>query len=603
MATQNNVIITNSNCLDNQKLNELENKFNLLELQLNNHMNDNGKVKDLTKSQPWLALHGIAARKDDLLIANLWSNKMFSVDKKSKKISVYVDIYEGQSDDIAIGPNNEIAWTQLFGNGNEAGGWVYIKNNDGEPPKKCNPNDNLPSTNSIGFNKVTGQLFVTQCFGANAFWEVDPKGIKKPRKICDTPSVMNGFEIYAPDNSAYATYWFAHQIIKVNCDSGVITVLYQGGPEEVFCAVNLDSQGRVWGCDTRSGYMTCVDRVSGVVLKKIKIAPDSDNFCIDPYDNDMIYVTNYGCNSIYKVNPHSGSVELLVGGDYYTNPQLAVPMGLCLTEDEKKLLVGTFFTYSSVDLETNKISILGGLRGDVLYFPINVALTPTHYILLSNFQAKPMLVPRNNPLNTDNIIIPLGNSKGVRGTYDAMYLSSNNSILVSVNDLNLSGGPNSGRLVECSGTNYQTCIDRVTGLHNPYQMCRDNLGNIYVSDYDKSNDPLKNNFSAGNGKIWKINPLNWSKTIVKDGLKGPQGLALAPNGKLMCLEVDLKRLIEIDPNTSLTRTIVSDLGIGISYPSGYVPTFSYLAIKKDGTIYFTNTYDGKIQYITHDIYM
>ena len=32
----------------------------------------------------------------------------------------------------------------------------------------------------------------------------------------------------------------------------------------------------------------------------------------------------------------------------------------------------------------------------------------------------------------------------------------------------------------------------------------------------------------------------------------------------------------------------------------YCPSY---VIKKDGTIYFTNTYDGKIQYITHDIYM
>ncbi|NBW58860.1 hypothetical protein EBR43_14020, partial [bacterium] len=36
------------------------------------------------------------------------------------------------------------------------------------------------------------------------------------RKICDTPGVMNGFEIYAPDNSAYATFWYLNQIAKVN---------------------------------------------------------------------------------------------------------------------------------------------------------------------------------------------------------------------------------------------------------------------------------------------------------------------------------------------------------------------------------------------------
>ena len=67
-----------------------------------------------------------------------------------------------------------------------------------------------------------------------------------------------------------------------------------------------------------------------------------------------------------------------------------------------------------------------------------------------------------------------------------------------------------------------------------------------------------------------------ARKVVADGLAGPEGIDVGPDGRLYVAEVGQKRVVAIDPATGAKTVIASNLDIGLApFPGGppaLVPT-------------------------------
>jgi streptogramin lyase len=78
--------------------------------------------------------------------------------------------------------------------------------------------------------------------------------------------------------------------------------------------------------------------------------------------------------------------------------------------------------------------------------------------------------------------------------------------------------------------------------------------------------------------------------VVAKDLKMPEGIALAPDGKLIVAEVGAKRIVEIDPRSGNVSEIAGNLPIGLVGAPGGLPTNipTGVGVGASGTIYFSS---------------
>lgn len=88
----------------------------------------------------------------------------------------------------------------------------------------------------------------------------------------------------------------------------------------------------------------------------------------------------------------------------------------------------------------------------------------------------------------------------------------------------------------------------------------------------------------------EINVATGARRVVADGLAGPEGIAVGPDGRLFVAEVGQKRVVAIDPATGAKTVIASNLDIGLppypGGPPGLVPTG--VTVGAGGTVYVSS---------------
>ena len=144
--------------------------------------------EQLVAPSPFKGVHGLAVDKQGRLLAgSVVGASLYEVDTDSGDVQTLIGPNDGQADDIAIGPNGEMAWTGFY-TGN-----VMYRENDAAPIQVLATD--LPGINSLDFNDETGALYASQVFLGDALWEIDRTGAAPPRLIGKELGGFNGFEV------------------------------------------------------------------------------------------------------------------------------------------------------------------------------------------------------------------------------------------------------------------------------------------------------------------------------------------------------------------------------------------------------------------------
>lgn len=502
--------------------------------------------EQLVAPSPFKGVHGLAIDKQGRLLAgSVVGNSIYQVDIDSGEVSTLIGPDDGQADDIAIGPNGEMAWTGFY-----SGRLLYRENDDA--PIQVLATD-LPGINSLDFNDETGALYASQVFLGDAVWEIDRTGQQPPRQIAKDIGGFNGFEV-GSDGWLYGPLWFKGQIVRINPADGDIKVI--SSDFTIPAAANFDSKGNLYAIDTFHGQLKQVDQNNGQTRLVAQLDSSLDNLALDA--QDRIYVSNMANNRITQVNPQTGDTRQIVGGD------LAVPAGLALSEDGKTLYVADVFALRAVDTDSGKVTDLRRAHGSDAEYPINVSLGRERLLVTSFSTGTLQLISRSD--NSTLAMVHHLNAPSAAVELD------DGSVLVSE--------MGSGKLLRLSGPELAQRSDAASGLQGPVQMIRGRDGMVYLTQMS--------------GELTRFDPESGTLSTLANGLQLPEGLAELPDGRLLVAEPSVQRLLIIDPQSGATEVAADNLPIGLKPGPGMPPTGlpTGLAIDAQGQIFFPSDIDN-----------
>ena len=484
-------------------------------------------------------VHGLAVDvKGRLLAGTVVGSSMWEVDRITGATKVFIAAPEGEADDIAIGPNGEMAWTSYLQ------GIVRYRENDTAPIRILAKD--LPGINSLAFDQKNGKLYASQVFLGDAMHEIDVAGVKPPRLIAKDIGGFNGFEV-GPDGMIYGPIWFKGQVAKMNPADGAITVI--NSEFKIPAAANLDGKGNLWAVDTNTGELSKVDLATGRKTVMQKLNPAIDNLAIAP--DGMIYVSNMADNSVQSYNPASGDVRLLTGG------KLSVPGGIKLDGDT--LWVTDLFAFREVNVKSGVVKDVFRMQSSDLEYPFSVGLSAKQFALSSWFTGSVQVVDRATRKTTAVI-------HGLKAPMDALFLNDGSLVFAEIA---------TGEITRASGADFKERTVVAKGLAGPVQMILGKDGALYVTE------------AAGN--LTRINLTDGSKTVVADKLVLPEGVAQTPWGTFIVAEAAARRLVEINVADGSRRIVAENLPIGLEagpgLPPPNVPTG--VAVGTDGVIYMS----------------
>ena len=484
------------------------------------------EVTRLVPGSAFHGVHGLGIDKSGRLFAgSVAGAALYEVDRANGTAKIAIPTPEGMADDIAFAPDGTMAWTGFLT------GDLYARKDDG-PIKKLA--SGLAGINSLAYRK-DGRLYATTVFLGDALYEIDVDGVKPPRKIMEKMGGLNGFE-FGPDDMLYGPLWFKGQVAKVDVDKAELTVVADGF--KVPAAVNFDSKGNLWVVDTALGQLVRVDPKSGAKKMVAQLKPSLDNLAID--DKDHIFVSNMADNGIQEVDPDTGAAKQVISG------KLALPGGIGVVSDGDKdtIYVADVFVYRTVDGATGEVSEPARMHADgvTLEYPMSATAKGNDVILSSWFTGTVQVIDRKTGKTKEMM-------HGFKAPHDAIRLGDGSFL---VNELGTKS------LVRVQGEHGDIRTPIIGLLEGPVGMVQASSSAVYITE-------------AFSGTVSKIET-NGVKTVVAKDLKMPEGIALAPDGKLVVAEVGAKRIVQIDPANGTVTEIAANLPIGLAGAPGGLPT-------------------------------
>jgi sugar lactone lactonase YvrE len=518
-----------------------------------NGVGASAQTYEVTQLVPGSAFHGVHGLGIDnagrMFAGSVAGAALYEVDRDNGTAKIAIPTPEGMADDIAFAPDGTMAWTGFLT------GDLYARKGDG-PIKKLA--SGLPGINSLAYRR-DGRLYATTVFLGDTLYEIDVEGVKPPRVIMEKMGGLNGFE-FGPDDRLYGPLWFKGQVAKVDVDKAELTVVADGFKTPA--AVNFDSKGNLWVVDAALGQLVRVDPKTGAKKMVAQLKPSLDNLAID--DKDRIYVSNMADNGIQEVDAETGAAKQVIIG------KLALPGGIGVVSDGLKdtIYVADVFAYRTVDGATGEVSEPARMHaaGVTLEYPMSATAKGDDVILSSWFTGTVQVVDRKTGTTKEMM-------HDFKAPHDAIRLADG-SILV--NEFG------SKSLIRASGEHGKDRTVLIGGLEGPVGLVGGAKGDVYVTE-------------ALAGQVSKVGS-NGEKTILAKDLKMPEGIALAPDGKLIVAEVGAKRLVELDPQTGKVTEIAGNLPIGLVGAPGGLPTNipTGVGVGATGTIYFSSDIENAI---------
>ncbi|MGB0537670.1 MAG: hypothetical protein ACPGJX_09905 [Alloalcanivorax venustensis] len=493
---------------------------------------------------PYLGVHGLGIDpRGRLLAGSVVGQSLSLVDRESGAVSPFVGPPAGMADDVAFGPDGEVAWTAYLV------GELRIRNAAGEIRTVAS---GLPGLNSLAYTE-DGRLFATQVFMGDALYEIDRSGEQPPRKIIEGMGGLNGFE-FGPDGHLYGPLWFKGEVVRVNVESGEMDTVADGF--RIPAAVNFDGQGRLYVVDSATGELLRLQPGTAEKVRVARLKPSLDNLAIDKQAG-LLYVSNMADNSIQEVDLADGRVRDLV------RTRLAAPSGLAMVGDQ--MHIADTFAYRVMDTGSGDIREVGRMWASHLEYPLN-AWADEHVVVLTSWATGTVQVfDRASGEMTHGF-------HDFQAPHDAVQLADGSLLVAELA---------TGRLLRVSGEQGEQREAVVVALAGPAGMAFNaDRSTLFVT-------------TAG-GSVWAVNPADWSKRRVRDGLAMPEGISVSAAGKLLVMEVGKQRLLEIDPVDGATRTLAEDLPVGLPALEGLPPTgvFNDVVEAANGDLFFTADRDA-----------
>ena len=227
------------------------------------------------------------------------------------------------------------------------------------------------------------------------------------------------------------------------------------------------------------------------------------------------------------------------------------------------------FAYRTVDGATGEVSEPARMHADgvTLEYPMSATAKGDEVILSSWFTGTVQVIDRKSGKTREMM-------HGFKAPHDAIRVADG-SILV--NELGTKS------LIRASGEHGKDRNVLIGDLEGPVGLVGGPKGDVYVTE-------------AFAGQVSKVEG-NGEKTVVAKGLKTPEGIALAGDGKLIVAEVGAKRIVQIDPQNGNVIEIAGNLPIGLPAPGG-LPVPTGVGVGESGTIYFSSNIENAIYKMT-----
>lgn len=493
-------------------------------------------------------VHGITAGADGkLYVGSVVGAAVYTVDPSSGAVDTLIPSPEGMADDLEFGPDGTLAYTSFFT------GIVHARRPGGRIDVLAS---GLPGINSIAW-KQDGRLFATQVFLGDALYEIDPAGRAPARRIIEGMGGLNGFD-FGPDGMLYGPLWFKGQIVKVNVDTGALSVVAEGF--KVPAAANFDSQGRLYVVDTALGQVLRVDTRTGGKRVVAEVPTAIDNLAFDA--GDTLYITNMADNGVYRIDTDSGASTVLTEG------ALAMPGGLDVwtTDGRDTIYVADLFAYRGVDARTGRVSDFLRMQADPLEYPYNVRVNAHRAVLASWFTGAVQKVDRKSGAS-------LGIWHGFAAPHDAIELPGGEVIVAELG---------SGQLTLVDGDRPEDRRPIAAGLAGPLGLAPAGDRAVYVTETA--------------GILSRIDIATGDKTVIAEGLAQPEGIDVDADGMIVLAEVAARQVVIIDPRSGEKTVIASGLPIGLpgvpGAPLSYIPTG--VAAGSNGAVYVSSDLENAI---------
>ena len=500
------------------------------------------EVTEFIGPSPFHGLHGLAVEEDGTILAgSVVGQAIYAVNPQTGEVTTRLGPPDGMADDIAFGPNGEMAWTGYLT------GKVFIQPRGGEPKMISS---GLPGSNSLAFTKE-GRLYFTQVFLGDALYEADPAGVAPVRLIRKDLGGFNGFEV-GPDGMLYGPLWFKNAIVKIDPATGADTIVADGF--QIPAAANFGPDGNLYAIDTKTGEVKRIDMKTKAVSVVATLAPALDNLAIAK--DGTIYVSNMADATIYAVNPADGAVRTVVSGP------LATPTDLAITDgpEGEKLHVADVFAYRVIDTASKAITDPLRMYRDETENQLGIGAGKSKVLITSWAAGMVQVVDRASGAATVH--------HGFTAPTDALELADGRVIA-------LEAATGTIRPVTGAETPGEPIV---SGLNFPVAMVEAADGKLYVTE---TNPQAK-------GTLASVDLATGEITRVLEGLEGPEGLDIGADGKVYLAEAGAGRVIAFDPKDKSTAVIAEGLKTGLVSAEGALPAYTTTGVavsKKDGSIY------------------
>lgn len=500
-------------------------------------------VEEVVPGHSFHGIHGLTFEpgdNDHVYVGSVIGMSIYKVNVHTGEWTVHVGPPEGMADDLEFGPDGSLVWTSFML------GKVHAKKGDGPIRELAS---GLPGINSLAF-KQDGRLFATQVFLGDALYEIDPAGEKPARQIMKDMGGLNGFD-FGPDGLLYGPLWFKGQVVKVDVDTAELTPV--ATDFDVPNAVNFDSKGNLYALDTAKGHTYRVDVETGEKTLISDFAYTSDNLAFD--GEDRLYQTIIPENAIYEVDTETGEAREVIADPLSIPADIAIYTG----DGRDDIYIADTFALRHVDGESGEVSDIARFERDDIDYPTGIAVTADHIVVTGFYSGVVQVIDRES----GEII---HHADGFTGAYDVLELEDG-SILVS----QLMSG-----VTRLSGEGWSVKEKLPVRLAGATCLARAGDGAFYVTE-------------TFGGRVSRVDLETGERTDVATDLKLPEGIDVAPDGRVIVAEAGRARVIAIDPATGEVTTVKENLPIGLAAPPGLPASWiaTGVAVAEDGTIYFS----------------